>query len=225
MHANTNASLFGIDATPGYIEVPAVIDRLSLAYPDKDLKLIIMLRSPTVRLYSGWRFAVHLATEYPENNKWAVDMIKKYTFEQYITASLDDFEACLSSTGAGSCTVPRLIQQSMYDTLIDLWLESFPSSFFCIVDQDYLRSKPSEAMSVVSDFIGLAPFDWTDRAVIMNTQTTVAHERASDLPISKGLITRLETFFEAHGQRYYDIVKAHGYHLCQPALVSECDQQ
>ena len=217
--------MFGIDATPGYIEVPAVIDRLSFAYPDHDLKLIIMLRSPTVRLYFGWRFAVHLATEYPDNNKWAVEMVNKYTFEQYITRSLDDFEACLASPGAGSCTIPRLIQQSMYDSLIDLWLDSFPSKFFCIVDQDFLRAKPAEAMAVVSDFIGLTPFDWTAHSVVMNTQTTVAHEKASDLPISQSLIHRLEKFFEAHGQRYYDIVQANGYHLCQPARVSECDQQ
>ena len=83
--------------------------------------------------------------------------------------------------------------------------------------QDMLAFNSSEAMAVVSDFIGLVPIDWSRYNIVANAHsTTHFHETVDELPIEPAVLSRLQAFFATQPNKYYSMVRHSGYHGCHP---------
>ena len=233
-----------IDGTPQYIvdnNAPHLIKQIYAASL-KSLKFIIVLRDPIARAFSHFRFAETRAEEAEERydiavsrnltnpgRPWFADAVDGYaSFEEKINDLLDDFEGCernhttlpegeLFLTCFGDDTT-NMLRRSMYDPQIDLWLDLFPRQDFCIISQELLLNHKAEALTTVANFIGLPRFDWR------KAEESRGHSAAPDgpdadenLPIEPRVLKRLQKFFAKHGTRWWDLVKAHGYHGCRPS--------
>ena len=134
VHAYTDSSSFGIDATPGYLDSIETRDRIATLYADyrPRLRFIIALRDPVVRAFSHFRFALKLAAMRPESTGWAVEATQGRTFDQFVTDELDGFHLCQQRRGL-ACDVHKIIRYGLYDQRISEWMSLFPASSFCIV--------------------------------------------------------------------------------------------
>ena len=209
---------FGIDVSPAYILSPTSVTRIKLAYPDKEMKFIILIRDPVRRVYSDWNQARGL-TGHPWVDATAGYVPFNVTIEKILTG-VDFYCPVLGTDMSNSELVNCLIEHaerlaiSLYDLAIDMWIDAFAPKhhFFCIVGSEFLFSNMTQAMDVISDFIGLTQFDWNQYKVHANEG-----EYDSDFDhVEEGVIAKLRAFFRKYGSKYYDIVNIHGYHGCLP---------
>ena len=105
----------------------------------------------------------------------------------------------------------------MYDAIIDSWFQVFPPHMFCILSNNYLMSNHSTALDRVSAFIGLKAYDWSRFEVVANKKSSNARETpevASDVPIAKTLVARLQALYASRGTQHYDRVTRDGWMGC-----------
>ena len=80
-----------------------------------------------------------------------------------------------------------------------------------------LAFNSTQAMTIVSEFIGLEPFDWSRFDIVANAHsTTHFHETVDELPIAPSILTRMQAFYAKQPSKYYSMVRHTGYHGCHP---------
>ena len=104
----------------------------------------------------------------------------------------------------------------LYDDQIDMYLQSFPKSCFCIVENSHLDADAGGLMARVSNFIGLRHIDWSRFDIHANTRDRVSpHGAAPALDIDPAVKQKMEEFYARHGTHYYDQARKLGYWGCQ----------
>ena len=128
-----------IDATPEYIKSREARDRIALAYPNKKIPMIVVLRDPVERARSHWRMAVDFVQRNLTDKTWAFDLAYNKTFTQSVRESMASLRACRANY-SGSQFVDHCITQKnlvvslgLYDMQINMYMEKFPPAYFCIV--------------------------------------------------------------------------------------------
>ena len=109
-----------------------------------------------------------------------------------------------------------------YDQQVNHWLAVFPLHTLCIVSQPLLLTNQSRIMGTVGGFIGLSTIDWS--AVVIDGITQSEHGPVADsldYDVDGGTLTRLRSFFEKHGMRYWETVREQGHVGCQKSVVAD----
>jgi hypothetical protein len=134
------------EATPYYVFHPAVPARVRQLLPD--VRLILLLREPVARAWSGWQLQRELGTE-------------PLTFEEAITAEprrLEGEERRLLDDPAYRSRAHRhysYVARGMYAEQLDRWLQFFSRDQLLVLESSDLFLRPAQTMTRVHDFLGL----------------------------------------------------------------------
>lgn len=218
-----------VDATPLYLMYAQTAPRIRLAYGDKPLKFIILLRDPIEAVYSMYQMLEYVVTHAnvintKEGTWFAQVFLTRFpTFASLVTTLMDDYEACADKhVGNGELhtwqqcfqqTEPtnKVLLQYIFDPQIDHWMGIFPPHYFCIINNNFLRDNKTEALNIVTSFVGLHAFNWTQASVDQYVGI-----QQSDVPLSNDLYNTLDQFYMRHGRRHYDQASINGYTGCVP---------
>ena len=232
IHANTKPGQYALDVCGEYAVSLDVISRIQLAYPDKELKLLFSLRDPVERLFSDWNMMIGRkinARNKHEKIDEALAIATNFdSFEDMARAAMREFEQCYNGATQtpwetmNQCFKGKAyrLSISLYDITLDTWMQAFPHEYFCLVHSDFLFSNSSDAMKIVSDFIGLEPFDWKQYDIHANQGGYSKRNPDALKDVDPDVVRQLREFFARHGSKYYDLVSQHGFHGCRPAAVS-----
>ena len=180
------------------------------------------MRDPVERAYSDYRMAVRTP-----GHKWAGESAPYHTFEEMARAEMSKFDDCiLRQSGVAHVDIVRTcfghdsdrFTRGIYDYQINSWVSFYAQDrqFFCFIHSEYLFNHHDEAMSVIAEFIGLAPYDWAAHSVHAGDGSYKYNQSTSLQSIDSEVVSELQAFFQRHGSRYYDLVRVHGYHGCLP---------
>ena len=128
-----------IDATPEYLKSREARDRIALAYPGKKVPMIVVLRDPIERARSHWRMAVDFVQRNLTDKTWAFDLAFNKTFPQSARESMASLKACrlknAPSDFVDHCITSKnnMLGLGLYDMQINMYMETFPPSYFCVV--------------------------------------------------------------------------------------------
>nr|KAG5702053.1 hypothetical protein BaRGS_032302 [Batillaria attramentaria] len=187
-----------IEKTPGYFISPIAPSRVHRM--NSSIKLIVLLRHPTIRTVS--------------------DYTQIYFNKLYKNETLDAFEdiAIEKETG-GVNTRYKAVQISMYHQHFRNWLEVFPRHQIHVVDGDRLITDPVSEIEQIEDFLGISHrvtynilyYNSTRGFYCMKVNST--YERC--LGASKGrkhpdiedsVIRKLNRFFTPHNKQLFDLL-------------------
>ena len=134
------------EATPYYVFHPAVPARVRQLLPD--VRLIVLLREPVQRAWSGWQLQRELGTE-------------PLTFEEAIVAEprrLEGEERRLMDNPAYRSRAHRhysYVSRGMYADQLERWFTFFPREQVLVLESSELFGRPAETMTRVHTFLGL----------------------------------------------------------------------
>lgn len=172
-----------------------------------DVKLIVLFRNPTKRLYSDYLF---LDTFRVTHN------LSVAGFHQDVMRSIDMLQTCFSQRSEISClydkklhmTIPSRIIVGMYDIFLDKWLRVFsPEQILVLRNEDYSRDLKAH-LRAAFHFLELEPLKEeeldriAEKARIFETQT--GKELGPMWPATK---TVLDRFYATYNQRLADRFK------------------
>jgi hypothetical protein len=134
------------EATPYYVFHPAVPARVRQLLPD--VRLIVLLREPVQRAWSGWQLQRTIGTE-------------PLTFTEALAAEprrLEGEERRLMDDPTYRSRAHRhysYTARGMYADQLDRWFEFFPRSQMLVLESGELFSRPADTMARVHGFLGL----------------------------------------------------------------------
>ena len=147
-----------------YCAMPAVLSRVQ-----PKAKFVIVMRSPTTRLYSHfiWSFKHHLG----DFEKWPVETRKNVSesFHSEVVSITNRFKDCLKISSLFECasgfkylskmaSVNRIAHKfyiGLYYVHIRKWLQFFPREQFLFLRMEDMVANFATAMAQVVDFLGL----------------------------------------------------------------------
>jgi hypothetical protein len=151
----TNEKAAG-EATPTYLSVPCVAERIRKSFPD--IKLIATLRNPVERAYSSWWMLYARGME-------------KLSFENAISSEL---EKSINIDSAGSIYTEEIARQStarikagkeicfreylfagQYADHLERYYENFPKHNIKVILSSQLRKNHTQTIREIWDFIGV----------------------------------------------------------------------
>ena len=174
---------------------------------------------------SHWRMATDFIRRNLVDKTWAYELALNTTFEQHVLKSMDALDKCRQNAN-GTQFVEKCITRDnyvlgigMYDDQVNMYLQSFPKSYFCIVENSHLEADTGALMARVSNFIGLRQIDWSKFDVHANTRDRVSpYGAAPALTVDPAVKLKMEDFFKRHGQYYYEQARKLGYWGCQTKM-------
>jgi hypothetical protein len=118
-----------------------------------DMKIIVLLRDPIERAYSGYQYAL--------NNGY---LKKSISFQQ--AAQNEGYH--IENSDIIKCNNLCNIYQSMYYEHISYWMEFFPSENFLFLRTSDLRSDINTLFDKLSDFLNIKEFKNKDAQITVN---------------------------------------------------------
>ena len=221
------AGHYHIDATPEYIFVPHVAQRVLKMY-GPDVKIVAVLRDPVERAASHWRHAVvegKWREKRGELNDWTLLTTQGFaSFDEKAQHLIRLYELCVSKHGDEpraelwrSCRPmayeDTLVAKGLYDQQMQIWTDAFPAASFCILSSDFFQEQPSDVLTLVTAFLNLEPHNWSH-----HTQTD-KHSRADAYNVTYTHETEADMrgFYQSHGSRMMDLLGKYKYLGCDSA--------
>ena len=226
---------YHIDATPEYIFVPHVAQRVLKMY-GPSIKIIAVLRDPVERAASHWRHAVvegKWREKRGEVNDWTLLTTRGFdSFDDKAKHLIRLYELCVSKHRDESpadlwracrpmAYEDTLVAKGLYDQQMQIWTDAFPAASFCIISSDFFQEEPVDVLTLVTAFLELEPHNWSH-----HTQTD-KHSRADAYNVTYTGETEAEMrqFYQSHGSRMMDLLAKYKYLGCDAAHTDTLTQQ
>lgn len=164
------------EATPEYLIFPECAQRIH-DY-DPDMKLIVLLRDPVARAYSGWNMFRNFANSL--NPVYRL-LAESRTFEDAIAEEIKLIEQ-------GRSTRPwNYVRTGMYAEHLRRYFQFFSRDALLILDHAALLHAPDQSLATACRFLGIDDtFAFRQRR---------AHVAAYESPIPEGAADTLRTFY------------------------------
>ena len=161
------------EATPGYLAHPQVPDRIAEIVPQA--KLIVLLRNPVDRIYSGYHFF---------ESRRGRDTSE---FDKHARAALED--------PRGS----KMLSQGVYADQIAAWSKVFMREQMLVLKSEGFFDDPRSTLSPVLGFLDLPAWE-PDASELGRKRNKGPYEGG----MAGETRRRLEEYYEPHNQRLYD---------------------
>ncbi len=138
------------EATPYYLFHPAAARRAASVVPDA--KLIVLLRNPVDRAYSGWQLQTAIGTE----TLSFADALKR---EPERLAGEDSRLVSDPSYSSFSHRHHSYVARGMYAEQLERWFEHFHREQFLILSSEDFFADPDHTVQTVSKFLGVPQHD------------------------------------------------------------------
>jgi Sulfotransferase domain len=188
------------EASINYLIRPAVPGRVAVALPQ--VKLIVLLRDPVVRTYSGY-------------NRMVRKKCETRTFREVIESELPQplagWNKLLNDPDHDYEGLSRncYLARGLYAEQLRWWMKFFPRERFLVLNSEFFFKQPFISMNRVCDFLGIPA--WSEESFRETAEKPVQKWLArkysySYPPLEKELRERLVEFFRPHNQRLYELV-------------------
>jgi len=162
-----------------------------LAHMRPKPRIVLMLRNPTDRVFSQWKWDVFLS-----GSRYAATLPILQTFAAYVDRALESYPEYPMYT---ACGFPAL-QTSIYWKAVGYWLDSFAPHEICVMDAgDYFRDRAA-CLREIQQFVGL-PY------VQPRPITGKVNENPIKLPPpDEASLSKLRAFFQPHNEHLWAII-------------------
>lgn len=180
---NSNGYPLTGDVTPRYLPHPEVPRRMYSHFPDA--KLIILLRNPVARAFSGYKHTVRFGlTDLP--------------FEYLIDREIEGICSGDSHAAPYSGTVVR----GLYARQIKRWLEYYPKEqILILISEDFFKNTQKN-MDKIYAFLGLSPFK--------HAYFPIKLESSVNIPFQPETKRRLEEFYKPYNKELQQLLNQLG---------------
>jgi hypothetical protein len=173
-----SSTRFSGEATPYYLFHPFVAERIAHDMPG--VKLIVCLRDPAQRAFSHYQMMKRFGTEW-------------LTFEEAIQQEPSRYRQGLRELALDPLrrSAPHqdfsYVARGKYAGQIRRWLRCFPREQFLFLSSEELAQQPTQALTRVTDFLGIRAFRPTD----------LSHQNQGDASSMKPeTLTRLSAYYQ-----------------------------
>jgi hypothetical protein len=168
------------EATADYLFHPLVPERARHLVPEA--RLIVVLRNPVERAYSGWRLMQRTG-------------IDRRPFDEAVRRELEVLT--ISADQRPSPSIGEYLARGLYATQLERLFRFFPQDRVLLLSSEDLFGRPASVMNVVQDFLGLerrelGPFEPMNSAPGPRLDPVLGAELAD--------------FFRPHNERLYELV-------------------
>jgi hypothetical protein len=174
------------EATPSYIYLPHVPERVAKAVPGA--RLIALLRNPVDRAYSHYHHRIWVGSE-------------TGGFEEAIEEEAERLRGEGSKPkadehGAGSVRASSsYLARGLYVDQLQRWSSFFDDEQMLVLKSEAFFARPEETVKRVLEFLGLP--DW-------EPLVSKPRNKGRYAPMDSAIRRRLEEYFEPHNRRLYD---------------------
>jgi hypothetical protein len=189
VRAFTRQRFIAGESTPLYLFDPHVAERVRALLPD--VKLIVLLRDPVERAYSGYQMEVRNGREL-------------FPFGQAIEREAErlarESERPMrpqSSNGGKPEWKSGYLARGMYADRLDAWFQLFPREQFLIASAEDFFSDTTRVYSQVLDFLGLQPWE---------PEGFKRYNSAKYSDMDPAARAWLVDYFAPHNERLYDLL-------------------
>lgn len=149
------------ESTPKYMNLESVAQQIATAYPN--MKLIMILREPIARAYSGWNMyrsysAKQVARKTADSTGHSVNRVYQYLFDKRTTfpsfREVVDLEFDFISRGSEDG--PFILRKGLYADQIKMYYRYFDPGQILILGFHDLVNNPQETCNRVLEFLGVA---------------------------------------------------------------------
>lgn len=154
-----NALFF--ESTPKYMNLESVAQQIATAYPN--MKLIMILREPIARAYSGWNMyrsysAKQVARKTADSTGHSVNRVYQYLFDKRTTfpAFREVVDLELDFISRGSEDGPFILRKGLYADQIKMYYRYFDPGQILILGFRDLVNNPQQTCKRVLEFLGVA---------------------------------------------------------------------
>lgn len=149
------------ESTPNYLDSESVAHDIARAYPD--IKLIMILRDPVERAFSGWNMYRRYTPKQIANKKAirskdpeAENKIYKYLFENRTFPSFREaIEKEIECMTNGNSEWPLILRKSLYSDKIKTYYKYFNENQILILGFGDLISHPTETCNQILKFLNV----------------------------------------------------------------------
>lgn len=184
-----------LDASPMYIYDPEVAGRIHQY--NKSAKLILLLRNPITRAFSGWNMYKMMfdGNHLPRPNDIVVGGAKPRfpTFEERVDEEID-------LINKGIFNRKNCVARGMYLEQIQRYLQFFDRSQFLIIESAELKHNQIKVAERISRFLNIKPFSW------QVPPSEKSHVRPYSEPISEPVKNKIEAFFKPYNESLFDFL-------------------
>lgn len=178
------------EATPGYLYYPGAAERIADYNPR--MKLVVLLRDPIERAYSGWGGFHELTTRTGDGFHY---LAERRSFEQAISeeiAGLADPDTPLE---------PSYVRRGIYFDQLQRYFKYFHRDQMLILDSRALRNDTAGTLARVTQFLGLRQINWAGFSYARH------HVRQYKEPLPDRARTILSDFYRPHNERLYQLLQ------------------
>lgn len=162
---------------------------LSLSKPD--MKVVILLREPTERLYSYWKWEILAA-----GKKYVESLPFLATFDAYVDMALSTY-GCYP--GWSPCSA-RGLEMSIYWKAVAYWIKCFGKKNVLVLDVgDYFNDRAPFLLEI-QEFVGLP------RIEMSHTHKATNVNPVHLSPPNVESMERLRSFFRSHNDRLWEVI-------------------
>lgn len=176
------------DSTPAYIYYPHCASRIHQYNPQ--MKLILILRDPVKRAYSGWNMFRNF-----KDSKMFVHLTEMRDFK---TAVQDEIELMQNPQLARKNIEMSYVRRGFYAIALDEYYKYFSQDSLLITEHDELNTDPVGVLDKIVEFLGLPPTTW-DEAMFKRYNVG----RYEDNEAAKDVFATLGALYAPHNERLY----------------------
>jgi hypothetical protein len=188
------------EASPNYLIDPGVPSRVAAALPG--VKLIVILRHPVLRTYSGYNRAVRTGHE-------------SRSFAEIVASELanplEEWDKVKKDPGRDTrdLRLSQFLARGLYAVQLEHWLKFFPRNQLLAVNGDQFFKQPRTWLNQVCEFLGLPP--WSEETFHESAERPVQRWMARKYhytypPMEDAVRQQLVDFFRPHNQRLSDLL-------------------
>ncbi|MEZ4720827.1 MAG: sulfotransferase domain-containing protein [Flavobacteriales bacterium] len=173
------------ESTPDYLYHPKAAERIFAYNPN--IKLIVVLRDPSQRAYSGW----NMYRSY-ENHKLYSHQFETRSFGLAISDEMKVVE------NEGWYDDPRgYVRRGLYARQLKLFLTFFDRTQLLVLNQKELKNNAQGVVEKVCDFLSIAPNKVDNEQI---------HKRTYEEPYPNEILDTLSEFYEPHNRDLFDLL-------------------
>ncbi len=181
----------GGSVTPCYMYHPQVAERMAAVLPD--VKLIVMLRNPVDRAYSGYIMGRDYGWDSAETFEAALEQEERYKQETNIL-QINPYTHIEFSKIHDKLFY---LERSKYYSQLSVWFKYFKREQFLFIKSENFFENPKKELTKVYDFLGITP--------IYPTDLRPRNARQYDA-LSSEIRAELEAFFQEENKKLIELL-------------------
>ena len=183
------------DASPSYLYFPHIAEQIQKDF--SEIKMIVLLRNPVQRAYSGWRM-YNSFKDNPLPNLSSIADYRNFT---------EAIEQELSGDLSNPANYPyRYLGRGRYVEQLENYYQYFKADNILVLQFEKLKTDLEKILNQICDFLEIESFSPQKLEELKQEKYNVGKYKASDQDLA--MMEKLADYFQPFNQRLYQLVNS-----------------